>query len=558
MRKSLLTSVAAAALLLMSCSSSLGELSADNFYVSPDPLVAEGGSVSAVIDGKFPEKYMNKKAVIKVTPELRANDGSAVATGSTATFQGEKVLGNNTTISYKVGGTYAMRSTFDYTDALQSSSLYLTFDARVNGKSVDVPDVKIADGVVATSQLYRRLLAEGACFAPDSFQRAQTLRQEAQIRFLINQAELRKSELGSMSVTEFVNMLRQINREHEALVLKNIEVLAYASPEGGVEYNDNLASKRQDVSEKFVRQQLDKAGLDADIHGKYTAQDWEGFRKLVEASNIQDKDVILRVLSMYSDPEEREQQIRNMSEGFQELASGVLPELRRARLIINYETVGSTDEQLQQRYKEDPRKLTADELLYLATLEDDIDEKIAIYRQAADIYPTDSRTSNNIAAAEIAKGKYNVAQSYTDIALKTGETCPEAYVNKGIMALAEGDIDAAESYIMQGADAPDANSAKGLLNIAKGKYALAETQLSGENTNSEALAHILGQDYTAAQQALSHVEAPDAMTDYLSAIVYARQGNTSEASRYLNSAIQKDPTLSSYADKDIELSAVSK
>ena len=545
---------------MSSCSSKLGELTADNFYVSPNPLEAQGGNVTAVIDGKFPEKYMKKKAVVEITPTLRANDGSKTLTGSSVTFQGESVLGNNQTISYANGGTYTMRSNFEYDDAIRNSSLYLTFNAKIGNKDVSesVPDVKIADGVVATGELYRKLLSDGACYAPDSFQRVQEQKFEAQIKFLINQAQLRKSELGSVSVTEFVEMLRQINRDRETLALKNIDVLAYASPEGGFDYNDRLAGKRQDVTEKYVRQQLDKADMDAEISGKYTAEDWEGFRQLVEASNIQDKDVILRVLSMYKDPEERERQIRNMSEGFQELADGILPELRRSRLIINYEVVGRSDEQIKQQLKEDASQLSADELLYAATLEDDLANKQAIYTKAAEIYPTDSRIENNIAAVEIANGNYSAAQKYVNNVINAGDnSCTEAYVNKGIIALADGDIETAETNISR-CDGENANAAKGLLSIANGKYAAARSQLEGKNLNSTALAQLLNGDYSSAQRTLGSVENKNAMTDYLAAVVSARQGNNSEASRCLRSAIGQDGTLSAYAADDIDLKDVSK
>lgn len=545
---------------MSSCSSKLGELTADNFYVSPNPLEAQGGNVTAVIDGKFPEKYMKKKAVVEITPTLRANDGSKTLTGSSVTFQGESVLGNNQTISYANGGTYTMRSNFEYDDAIRNSSLYLTFNAKIGNKDVSesVPDVKIADGVVATGELYRKLLSDGACYAPDSFQRVQEQKFEAQIKFLINQAQLRKSELGSVSVTEFVEMLRQINRDRETLALKNIDVLAYASPEGGFDYNDRLAGKRQDVTEKYVRQQLDKADMDAEISGKYTAEDWEGFRQLVEASNIQDKDVILRVLSMYKDPEERERQIRNMSEGFQELADGILPELRRSRLIINYEVVGRSDEQIKQQLKEDASQLSADELLYAATLEDDLASKQAIYTKAAEIYPTDSRIENNIAAVEIANGNYSAAQKYVNNVINAGDnSCTEAYVNKGIIALADGDIETAETNISR-CDGDNANAAKGLLSIANGKYAAARSQLEGKNLNSTALAQLLNGDYSSAQRTLGSVENKNAMTDYLAAVVNARQGNNSEASRCLRSAIGQDGTLSAYAADDIDLKDVSK
>lgn len=546
-------------LVLTSCSSKLGELSADNFYVSPNPLETEGGTVSAIIDGKFPEKYMKKKALVRVTPELRATDGSRVVKGETAVFQGQSVLGNNQTISYKYGGSYVMRSNFAYEDALHRSDLYLTFDAYVGSKKVSVPEVKIAEGVIATSELYRLTLASDvACIATDSFERVKTQKQEAQIKFLVNQANLRKSELTSTSVTEFVEMLKQINRDRETLAMQNIEVLSYASPEGGVDYNERLAGKRQEASEGYVKDQLKDTDLDTEITGRYTAEDWEGFQKLVQASNIQDKDVILRVLSMYQDPEERERQIRNMSEGFRELADGILPELRRSRLIINYEVVGRSDEQIKEQYKDDASQLSLEELLYAASLEDDADTKKAIYVKTAELYPKDSRAYNNIAAIEMSKGNTSEAKRYIDKALSVNNRNAEANANKGLLALIDGDIESAQTSISQATGAEGINKVNGVLNIAKGNYAQAEAEFGDDISNTAALAQLLNEDYAAAKKTLKSVDDKDAMTDYLSAIVSARQGNTSDASQYLKSALQKDPSLSSYATDDLELTGVSK
>lgn len=266
--------------------------------------------------------------------------------------------------------------------------------------------------MLATSELYKQALTQaGGCIAPDSFQRVRAQKTEANIKFLVNQANLRKSELKNGSVKEFVEMLKKINADREGLNLKNVEVAAYASPEGGFSFNDKLAGKRQTASQAYVDQQLKAAKLgDANVDARYTAQDWDGFKRLVQTSNIQDKDVILRVLEMYKDPAEREQQIRNMSEGFRELADGILPELRRSRLIINYETVGRSDEQIKEQYKADAAKLSPDELLYAATLTDDASEKEAIYKKAAEIYDKDYRAYNNLAVMAFNKGDESAAK----------------------------------------------------------------------------------------------------------------------------------------------------
>lgn len=557
MRKLQIVFYSAAALVLTSCSSKLGALSADNFSVTPNPLEAQAGQVPATVNGMFPEKYMKRKAVVTVTPELRSNLTGEVVRGEGATFQGEKVLGNDQTISYRLGGRYAMKTAFGYTDAMQNSDLYLTFNARVGKKIVKVPEVKVAKGVVATAELYRRILANGGgCMAPDAFQRVREQKQEANIKFLVNEANIRKSELASNSISEFVNMLKKINADREGLNVQNIEVAAYASPEGGFDFNDRLANKRQNVSEDYVKQQLKATNVDAGIDAHYTAQDWEGFKQLVAASNIQDKDVIIRVLDMYKDPQEREQQIRNMSAGFQELASGVLPELRRARLIINYEVIGRSDDQIQQQFKNDASQLSVEELIYAATLEDDIQKQEEVYKAAVKNYPNDYRALNNLAVIEMSKGNEAAAKEYIAQALRVNANAAEAYANRGLISLKNGNIAEAETDIARASGASTVGEALGNLSIAKGNFAQAEADFQGVESNSAALAQLLNKNYNAAIETLDAVAHPDAMTSYLHAVVAARKGNKFAAKSYLEEALQKDPSLKEYADNDLELNII--
>ena len=544
-----------AAAMLTSCSGKLGQLSGDYFKVNPDPLVADGGQVDATINGVFPEKYMNKKAVVTVTPELRfmKNGVEQKVQGRPATFQGEKVLGNDQTISYQLGGHYTMKTNFPYEDAMQKSELFLTFDAKVGKKQVDVPAIKVANGVIATSELYHRTLASAQpSVAPDAFQRVVEQKQEANIKFLIQQAELRKSELQNNSVQEFVSLLKRISGDRENMMLGNIEVSAYASPDGGFALNEKLANKRQENTEGFVKQQLKQTNVDADVEANYTAQDWEGFQQLVQASDIQDKDVILRVLSMYKDPQEREQQIKNMSHGFKELADGILPELRRARLTINYETLGNDDETIFAQIKSDPSKLTVEELIYAASIADTPAEQESILKTAIRLYPKDARGYNNLAALAYSKGNYDEAQRYLAQAAGTGAACAETKANLGLLALQQGDIKTAENYIGQAGNANGLAETLGNLHLAQGNYALAEQDFNGVNSNSAALAQILNKNYAKATQTLKNVKNADGMTDYLQAIVNARQGNADAAQSFLRSAIQKDPSLKAYADNDLE------
>lgn len=557
MRKNLILTLSACSLVLMTSCSKLGKLSADNFSVTPNPLETVGGKVPATVEGQFPEKFMNKKATVTVVPELRYGNGQ-VAKGQAVTFQGEKVMANHKVISYRLGGRYTMKTVFDYVPAMQKSDMYLAFDARIGNSKVNVPAIKVATGVIATAELYRKAMQQGgACLALDSFQRVIDHKQEANVKFLINQANLRSNELKNNSVREFVSMLKRINADREKLAIKNVEVQAYASPEGGFTFNDKLANKRQNVSEGYVKQQLKGTNLQTDIDAHYTAQDWEGFMKLVQASKIQDKDVILRVLSMYKDPQEREQQIRNMSEGFRELADGILPELRRSRLIINYQTIGRSDQQIKQQYATDPTKLSLEELLYAASLTNDVKAKKAIYKKTTELYDRDYRAYNNLAALALNEGDEHTANSYLSQALQANRKAPEAYANKAYINLTHGEIAEAEHNLADATEANGFNEVIGNLHIARGNYANATDELFNDN-NSAALAQLLNKNYVAAEQTLKAIKQPNGLTYYLFAVLNARQGKNDTAAKYLKEALQKDSSLAEYAKNDLELAKVNK
>lgn len=536
---------------LTSCNK-LGNLSADNFTVTPTPLEAIAGQVPATINGRFPEKYLKKKAVVTVTPVLKYEGGEAK--GQSATFQGEKVEGNGQTISYKVGGNYTMKSLFDYIPAMQKSDLYLQFDAKVGSKTVTVPEVKIGYGVIATSDLLKNTLAStNAATASDAFQRVIKQRQEATIKFLIQQANLRSSELKSTSVQDFIKMLKDIKADQEGKALNNIEVSAYASPDGAFDLNKNLAEKRQNVSEGYLKKELKANKMDADVETNYTAEDWDGFQELVSKSNIQDKDVILRVLSMYKDPEEREQQIRNISVVFKELADQVLPELRRARLAINYELIGRSDDQILDQFKSDASKLSVEELLYGAgTLVENPADKQAWYQKTTQLYGNDYRAFNNLAQLAYQKGDLASAESYLNKAKSLKADASEVNTNLALIALNKGNVDAAETYLAKGSGANSFQEVMGCLNIAKGNYSQAAGNLTGSATNSAALAQLLNKDYASAKSTLDKVTNPDAYTVYLKAVAAARTNDAAGVSTNLTKAISMDSSLAQRALNDLE------
>ena len=547
-KKLYLPLVALLVLALSSCGK-MGELSSDYFTTNPEVLEAIGGKVPVTINGKFPEKYMKKKATVEVTPVLRWKGGEAK--GQPAVFQGEKVEGNGQTISYKVGGSYTMKASFDYVPEMANSELYLDFKITKGKKTYTIPSVKIADGVIATSEL-PTAASSNASYANDAFQRIIKDAQTANIMFLIQQANLRNSELNSDDMKEFHKKVAEINADTKNYKLNNIEISAYASPDGGVELNTGLAENRENNTEKYMQRQLKKGKIDANLDAKYTAQDWEGFQELVSKSNLQDKDLILRVLSMYQDPEQRETEIKNISSVYKTLADEILPQLRRARLTANYDIIGLSDDEINEAFNTDAKVLSVEELLYAATLTNDNARKEAIFTKTTQLYPNDFRAYNNLGELAFAAGDAAKAESYFKQAASKNANAPEVNANLGLCELVKGNVAAAESYLGKATGANAANEALGNLYIKQGQYDRAVNAFGDAKTNSAAQAQILAKDYNKAKATLSAIKNPDAMTDYLMAIVGARTNNASLVSSSIKSAIAKDASMAQRAANDRE------
>ena len=547
-KKLYLPLVALLVLALSSCGK-MGELSSDYFTTNPEVLEAIGGKVPVTINGKFPEKYMKKKATVEVTPVLRWKGGEAK--GQPAVFQGEKVEGNGQTISYKVGGSYTMKASFDYVPEMANSELYLDFKITKGKKTYTIPSVKIADGVIATSEL-PTAASSNASYANDAFQRIIKDAQTANIMFLIQQANLRNSELNSDDMKEFHKKVAEINADTKNYKLNNLEISAYASPDGGVELNTGLAENRENNTEKYMQRQLKKGKIDANLDAKYTAQDWEGFQELVSKSNLQDKDLILRVLSMYQDPEQRETEIKNISSVYKTLADEILPQLRRARLTANYDIIGRSDDEINEAFNTDAKVLSVEELLYAATLTNDNARKEAIFTKTTQLYPNDFRAYNNLGELAFAAGDAAKAESYFKQAASKNANAPEVNANLGLCELVKGNVAAAESYLGKATGANAANEALGNLYIKQGQYDRAVNAFGDAKTNSAAQAQILAKDYNKAKATLSAIKNPDAMTDYLMAIVGARTNNASLVSSSIKSAIAKDASMAQRAANDRE------
>jgi tetratricopeptide (TPR) repeat protein len=546
-KKIFLPLIAIAAICLFSaCSGKLTPLSSQYVKAEPQPLEAVGGKVPVTISATFPAKWFNKNAVVTVTPVLRYATGETW--GTSYAFQGEKVRANNQVVSYSAGGNVTLRTTFDYKPTMKKSELYLTFDAKIKNKVVQLPDIKIGDGVIATSALADAATATPAVGA-DKFQRIIKEAYDANIMFLIQQAELRSQELNKSEVSDWKNIVENADQAPNQNV--SVEISAYASPDGGIELNEKLAGKREGNTESYVKKELTKRNVNVPIDAKYTAQDWEGFQQLVSKSNLQDKDLVLRVLSMYKDPEEREHEIKNISTVFKSLADEILPQLRRSRLTANIEIIGKSDEEIAGLAKSRPGSLNIEELLYAATLTNNNGEKETIYTKASQQFPNDYRVWNNVGIQRFIAGDYEKAAELFNKS-NSVKNNSEANMNLGLLELLKGNTDKAQQLIGNVSDVPSLGEALGILYLQQGDYAKAVRSFGSAKTNNAALAQILTKDYSLAAQTLNGVINQDAITSYLKAVVSARTNDANGVISNMKDAVNKDRALSVEAANDLE------
>lgn len=542
--------LSAGVLLLASCKSNMS-LSEDAFKVTPPILEEVGGQVPVTVNGFFPSKWFNKKAVVTVTPVLKWNGGSAKS--DPVTFQGENIQGNNLVVPFKDGYAYSTKFSFPYQPEMAKSELYMTFDATVNGKKIEIPAVKVADGVISTESIYSAAAANSNnANSEDAFQRIIKQAQEANIMFVIQQANVRASETNSDAITALKESMKTVAGDTKNYGVENVEVSAYASPDGGMKLNDNLASQREKNAVNYIKKEMKNSKLDASLDSKYTAEDWDGFRTLVEKSNLQDKDLILRVLSMYNDPERREAEIKNLSSVYAELAEEILPQLRRARLTLNYQIIGRSDDEIKAAFKSDPKVLSCNEMLYSATLTNDVAEKKNIYTKTTDLYPNDYRAYNNLGAIAFEAGDLATASRQLNKALSLNASAPEVHTNLANLYMAQGNLNEALSHLSKGGNSAENKVALGTSYIAQGQYSRALESLKGSNTEAEALAYILSKDYNNASRVISAIKNPSGNVYYMSAIIAARTNDAAAVSQNLKKAVAADSSLRAKALNDLE------
>lgn len=547
MKKTFLFLSVVALALLTSCNKTVP--TPDELNCNPSPLTVVGGKINADITGTFPVKKFAKNGVLEVTPVLKYGDKEYV--GETVTYVGEKVKENGKVVSYKNGGTYSQNFTCPFKEDMNRCVLCLRFKASAGKKVYDVPDLKIADGVNATATLAKAEDNQPAV-TPDKYQRIIQSMQEADIKFLIQQSNLRDSETKTQEMKDLQAAIKEADRDSNKLI-SSIEVLGYASPDGTMKMNEGLANDRQKVAEKYLERQLKKNKINADIEGEVTAEDWEGFKKLMENSNIQDKELVLRVLSMYSDPEEREAQIKNLSAVYKNIADDVLPQLRRSRLVLTTDLIGRSDDEIAKLAKENPAELSVEELLYAATLTGDLNEQGEIYKKVTELFPNDLRGWNNLGIVEFKKGNVEAASRLYQKALSIDANNPDVNYNAGVAALAKGDTKKAGEYLGKAAGTTgNLNAAMGTYYTMTGDYQKAASAYGKTPTNNAAIQQILNEDYAGARKTLAAVAEPNAMTHYLQAVVAARTNNREGVYEGLRAAVAKDATMKAKAAEDIE------
>ena len=555
-----------AAVLFSSCSS-LQKMKKNanliNFKTTPEVLETHAGKVDVAIDGKFPAKYFAKKVTMVATPVLKYDGGEK--TFEPVTLQGEKVKANNKVITFTGGGSFAYKDAVTYAEAMRLSNLELRITASQGSKSVDFAPIPLAKGVIATATLVvnmptpiigvTREKNNTGKYDPniDAFQRIVPDEYTADIKYLINKADIRKEELTKDEMARLNEYNKEAAKDPRKKI-KSMEVSSYASPDGGMELNTKLAEKRMDVSSKFLTSELKKDEVEAEFKTKFTPEDWDGFKEMMSKSNIQDKELILRVLSMYTDPEVREREIKNLSSAFTSVAAEILPQLRRSKFTTSIDLIGRTDEEIAALADSDPSKLNPAELLYAATLTKDANKQLAIYNSFMKQFPNDWRGYNNAGMALVKQQKYADAKSLFEKAEKLNNNEPIIKNNLGVCELKEGNLAKAETYFGAASGAGDAvNNNLGILSIIKGDYAKAVKYFGDTDSPNTGLAKILAGDNNGALKSLENCTWVDSsMTEYFKALVGARTAKENLMYESLDKAIKMKPELKKTAATDME------
>lgn len=553
-----LTLLAAAVLVITGCGG-LGKMKKYaekiKYTVDPNPLIVQGDSVAISINGSFPGKYFYRKAQVECTPTLTYPGGETPY--KMVGFQGDKAVGNYTVIPYESGKSFSYSGKVAYTQAMSNQSeLVVKILGKQGKKEMPFDPFKLADGVITTP--YLMVSDDKVLMAKDAFVRVTSHTEQATINYLVNSSVVRPGEVSDADVKALAAFIKASLKD-PAIQLKGVSIDAWASPEGELSKNENLASDRAKsamswIKGELLRNKIDAAKADAFFALTPRGEDWDGFKRAMQASTtVPDKELVLRVLEMYPDLSKREEEIRNMAATYKEIAEHILPQLRRSELRLNYDRVGKSDEQLRSLSQTAPDQLNVEELLFSATLTSDLNEQLRIYREAERLFPNDYRGANNagyilyqqnkLADAEAAFSKANSIQDN-----------PVSTNNLGVIARLKGDRKKAMGlYQKATAAGPEVKYNMGLINIQNGDYGSASSNMGGTNSVNAALAKLLGGDAAGAQRILEGASDKDTATGhYLMAVIGARQNNGDMVRNNLAKAVQKDAGMREKAMKDLE------
>ena len=522
------------------------------YEVTPKVLETHDGVVTVTIKGTYPAKYFDKKTTVTATPVLTYTGGET-AFEKVQVLQGEKVQANNKVVT-ATGGDFTYTATIPYKDAMKMSELVLRIKAVRGKKTLDFDPVKIADGVIATSTLVEK--HGRAISSKDNYVQINPESKLADINYQINQADLSNKELKAEDIALLKAYIQSVSTDPNRK-LKSTDVSSYASPDGSMKINAPLSEKRGKTAGTFIKKEfskIDAAKADGFFTEKTTPEDWDGFKTEVENSSIQDKDLILRVLSMYSDPDVREKEIKNMSAAFEKLKTEILPKLRRSKLAVNVDLVGRTDEQILEQMKSDPKALSLEEMLRAGSLSKDANEQLKFYQTAAENNPKDFRAQNNIGVAYLALEKNDEAIAAFEKA-KAIQNNDVVKNNLGFGALVKGDMAKAEEYFnSMTAATPESKWGLGVISITKGEYDKAVNYFGTEPCFNNALALYLKGDVAKSKAMLDGMKelCKCGKPSYLKAVIGARLDDKTYMVTNLKEAIAFKPEWKAYAKTDLE------
>ena len=524
------------------------------YTTTPNPIEMHGDSVEVTVNGTIPPKYFNKKVTATLKPYFKV-DGNKVVEFDSLTLVGESADANGKKIDFENGGNYKLVSKVPYSKDMERGELWVTAVGKYKGKVKDIQDFKLADGTIITPLLVKG--DDKPIIGADNFQRITTDIHKAEIHFLINSAAVRGSELNDEDIKQLFEDIKA-KATDSTFNFKSVAVEAYASPDGELSLNENLADNRAKAAASRVERELKRRKVEGAKEEGFTTttgkgEDWAGFKTAMEASDIADKELIIRVLQMYQDPAKREAEIKNLAETYLEVKDQILPDLRRAQIALAIDKVGKSDEEIAKLAAENSTALNVEELLYAATLTNDLDKKEDIYAKAVSQFGDDWRSHNNLGYVKLMKNDLAAAETNFNNAMSKGNS-PIINNNLGVIARLKGDrVKAMEYYNKAGGAGDEVNYNKGIVNILDGDYSSAVANFKGTNDFNAALAQLLNGNADGALQTLNAAEdGKTAEGYYLKAVIAARMDKAEMVASNLKIAIEKDPSLEAKAKKDAE------